>query len=250
MERAEIEDLTNSWALLALQGPLARCAVGAVLGEEAARLPLWGVVESTFHGEPFYAARVPECGEDGFVLFVPVALGAALWGSLCQLRQHFAVHSVGWEALNLRRVEAGIPWWGAELDASLVPLEARLDHAVSMRKGCYVGQEIIARIDARGHVNNLMAGFFVDGDPAAPLPEPGSEIRHNGKKVGKTATAVHSPRLARPIALGFLRRELHEVGTRVEAVTPQGPVDLEVTRLPFVPNDYPADSAATGSDGA
>ncbi len=238
MERAEIEDLTESWSLLSLQGPLSVPAAASVLGPEVTALPMGGVIQDEFEGTPLYMARVSHCGEDGVDLFVPAEKAPSLWASLCQHRPEFAVHSVGWQALNVRRTEAGIPWWGAELDATIVPLEARLDHAVDLRKGCYVGQEIIARIDARGHVNNLLSGFLVHGDA---LPPARAEIQHDGKRVGRVSTALHSLRLDRPVALGFLRRELHEPGTRVRAVTDAGPVELEVTPLPFVPHDHPVE---------
>lgn len=236
MERAEIEDLTESWALLSLQGPLSTYALGSVLGNDVSTLEMGEVTAGKFQEDALHAARVSRCGEDGFDLFVPAGTAAALWGALSQHRPEFSVFSVGWQALNVRRIEAGIPWWGEELTPSLVPLEARLDHAISHTKGCYVGQEIIARIHARGHVNNLLAGFFVVGDA---IPQRDTEIRHDGKKVGRVATVVGSPRLQRPIALGFLRRELQEPGTRVRAVTADGEVELEVTPLPFVPHDAP-----------
>lgn len=236
MERAEIEDLTESWSLLSLQGPQSPAALASVFGEEVLSIADNEIREECFDGERAYLARASHCGEDGFDLFVPAARAAALWGMLCQHRPNFAVHSVGWEAFNLRRLEAGIPWWGEELDKSVIPLEARLHHGISLTKGCYVGQEIIARIDARGQVNNLLAGFLVEGDT---LPPRGAEIHHEGKKVGKVSTALHSLRLNRPIALGYLRRELQDPGTEVEALTASGPVKLTVTPLPFVPHDYP-----------
>ncbi|MGV3721446.1 MAG: aminomethyltransferase family protein [Actinomycetota bacterium] len=238
MERAEIEDLTESWATLPLQGPMSPLAISAVLGEECTRLPMWGVRRLEFCGEPLYLARTPQCGEDGFDLMVPAHFAPALWAALCQHRCTLAVHSVGWEALNVRRVEAGIPWWGEELSPQIVPLEARLDHAIGVNKGCYVGQEIIARIQARGHVNNLLAGFTVLGER---LPERGAEITHDGKKVGTLSTVLHSLRLDTNIGLGFLRRELQEPGTRVTAATSHGPTELEVTALPFVPDDAPTE---------
>lgn len=236
MERAEIEDLTDSFALLSVQGPLSGRALAAVLGEEMLQLQPWDVRQTVCDGTPVWVVRATRCGEDGYDLFIAAEKAPALWAALCQNRPHFAVHSVGWEALNVRRVEAGIPWWGQELDGTIVPLEARLDHAVSRGKGCYVGQEIIARIDARGHVNNLLAGFLVRGDR---LPPVGAEVRHAGKKVGRVTSSVRSLRLDRPIALGFLRRELHAPGTRVEAGGDGETVELEVTPLPFVPNDLP-----------
>lgn len=243
MERAEIEDLTEGWSLLALLGPVSPCALGAILGDEITKLEMWGIAASRYHDETLYVSRIPHSGEDGFELYVPGHLAAALWADLCQHRAHFAVHSVGWQALNVRRVEAGIPWWGQELDPSIVPLEARLEHGISFKKGCYVGQEIIARIEARGHVNNLLGGFFIDGET---LPEKGAEIRHGGKKVGRVTSAVRSVKLDRPIALGYLRREHHAPGTRVEAVSGEDTVPLEVTPLPFVPHDYPTGETTHG----
>jgi glycine cleavage system T protein len=237
MERAEIEDLSDTWALLSLQGPLASHAVAPLLGDAVTQLPAWGVAEAQCDGTPVYVVRAAHCGEDGFDLFVPAARAASLWAALSQMRRAFAVHSVGWSALNVRRTEAGIPWWGQDLDPSLVPLEARLEHAISYNKGCYVGQEIIARIHARGHVNNLLAGFFIHGDS---LPPRGAEIQHNAKRVGRVSTALQSLRLKRPIALGYLRRELHEGGTRVQVTAEGAAVELEVTPLPFVPNDRPS----------
>lgn len=237
MERAEIEDISTGWAQLSVQGPMSVCALAGVLPARLADLPPLGVVQANFDGRQALVARVPRCGEDGFDVYVPAADAAALWSALCQHRGEVAVHSVGWDALNVRRVEAGIPWWGSELDSTIVPLEARLDHAISRTKGCYVGQEIIARIDARGHVNNLLAGFFVEGET---LPPTGAEIRRNGARVGRVTSAVHSCKLERPIALGFLRRELQEPGTRLEAFAPDHPpTPLVVTQLPFVPHDFP-----------
>lgn len=236
MERADIEDLTEAWACLSLQGPLSPCVLDATLGEDSSRIEAWGARQGEFEGQPVYYSRTRKIGEDGFDLVLPSELAPSLWAALCQGRREFAVHSVGWQALNIRRVEAGIPWWGEELDSTLVPFEARLDSAIHLHKGCYVGQEIIARIDARGHVNNLLTGFLVQG---RTLPARGTEIHSEGKRVGRVSTALQSLRLNRPIALGYLRRELQDPGTRVQALTPEGPVDLEVTPLPFVPDDYP-----------
>ncbi len=241
MERAEIEDRSEAWAALRVIGPMAVSALASVLGEAVCELDPWEVSTEQYGGEELYAARVPQSGEEGFDLLVPAPQAPSLWGALCQGRRGFAVQSVGWEAINTRRVEAGEAWWGAELDETIVPLEARLDHAVSRNKGCYVGQEIIARIDARGHVNNLLAGFLVHGEA---LPEPGAELQVGEKKVGRVTSAVHSPALGRPIALGFLRREHHAPGTRVEVVSAAGPMELEVTTLPFIPHAYTTEGLA------
>lgn len=241
MERVDIEDLSDSWAHISVQGPQSPQAAALVLTDEIADLPLWTGFTASFDLGPLHVFRISRCGEDGFDFYVPSAAAASLWSALCVSRPELAVHSVGKQALNVRRVEAGIPWWGAELDGTIVPLEARLEHAVDYNKGCYVGQEIIARIHARGHVNNQLAGFFIEGDL---LPQKGSEVRHEGKKVGRTVSIVHSLKLDRPIALGFLRRELQEPGTKVVAITDTAEVPLTVAALPFVPHDCPQVPAA------
>jgi folate-binding protein YgfZ len=231
MERAEIEDLTDVEALLSLQGPLAADALACVFGRETAALKPWEIREEQFQNLPVLIAGADHCGEGGFDLRLPAGLAADLWAALSQCRTEFGVESVGWDALNVRRFEAGIPWWGEELDSSVVPLEARLERAIHFQKGCYVGQEIIARIEARGHVNNLLAGFRVEGDA---LPPRNAEIRHEGKRVGRVTSAVHSLGLDAPIALGYLRREHQEPGTRLAAVTGDREIGLVVTPLPFV----------------
>ncbi len=236
MERADVEDISEGWAHISAQGPLAAQAAALVLTDEIADLPLWTGITSTFELGPLHVFRISRCGEDGFEFFVPTAAATSLWTALCVSRPELAVQSVGKRALNVRRVEAGVPWWGSELDGTIVPLEARLEHAIDYNKGCYVGQEIIARIHARGHVNNQLAGFFFEGDTPPPK---GSEIHHEGKKVGRTTSAVHSLTLDRGIGLGFLRRELQEPGTEVTAMTEAGEIPLTVAALPFVPHDCP-----------
>ncbi len=233
MERAELSPCREDLALLSVQGPAAIAAVRTVLGPAVDGCEMQDVTACPFLGSSLTAARWSHCGEDGFDLFVPRVVAAELY---TRLRIAGGVRPVGWEALNIRRTEAGIPWWGAELDPTIVPFEARLDAAISLNKGCYVGQEIIARIDARGHVNNMLAGFFL---LEGPLPPPGTEIRHAGKRVGRTCTALRSVELGRVILLGYLRREHQDPGTRVSLGEAGELGMLEVASLPFLKHGFP-----------
>lgn len=239
MERAEIEDLTHAWATLTLQGPRSREAMTALLGPEVLVMSFAAVQEFRWQETAILAARVSHCGEDGYDLMLPAECAAPLWADLCRNRSENAVHSVGWEAFNLRRTEAGVPWWGAELDPSVNPMEARLDHAVSLNKGCYVGQEIIARIHARGHVNNLLVGFFVEAGEDGALPREGAELYIDERKVGRLTTVLRSLRLGRPIALGYLRREFQEPGVEISALSDERRWRCRVAKLPFVPDASP-----------
>jgi folate-binding protein YgfZ len=183
-------------------------------------------------GLPLIVARASQTGESGFDLLAHAEIAPLIWERLAEAVRNVGGRPAGWEALNTLRVEAGLPWWGHELDSSIVPLEARLERAISFTKGCYVGQEIIARIDARGRVNNLLGGLRLSG---TTLPARGSRILGDGKAIGRITTAVHSPAVGGPIALAFMRREWSEPGrsVTVEAEGEQAPAESVV--LPFVP---------------
>ena len=114
------------------------------------------------------------------------------------------------------------------MDERTLPPEAVLEaRAISYNKGCYVGQEIIERIRSRGHVNRRLTGLLLDG----ALPPAGAKLLRDGKEVGVITTAVESPTLGRAIALGYLRREHWQPGTRLEV---EGGATAAVAELPFV----------------
>jgi folate-binding protein YgfZ len=115
---------------------------------------------------------------------------------------------VGHSALEVLRIEAGRPRWGAELDETVIPIEAGLrDRAISQTKGCYTGQEVIIRILHRGRVNWHLRGLFL-GD--VPAPAAGVELFRPGesKPVGRVTSACLSPLHDQTIGLGYVRREV------------------------------------------
>jgi glycine cleavage system aminomethyltransferase T len=113
-------------------------------------------------------------------------------------------------------------------------MEAGLEEVYSLTKGCYIGQEVVARVTYRGHVNRKLAGFAF---PDARIPAPGAPVRVDGKDVGRITSAVVSPALGRGVALGYLRREHWEPGTRVEVAGEGEPLQAEVAALPFYRRD-------------
>jgi folate-binding protein YgfZ len=232
MERVEIEDVSDQVALLSVQGPRSAEAVQAATGVEAAALEprSFSMVEGP-GAAPLIVARATHTGETGFDLVTDAAAAPLLWERLVEAVRRVGGQAAGWEALNILRVEAGLPWWGHELDPSIVPLEARLERAISMTKGCYIGQEIIARIDARGQVNNLMAGLRLAGDA---LPAAGSPILGDDRPIGHVTTAVHSPALGAPIALTYMRRQWTEPGRSVWVEAEGTRIPAESHGLPFV----------------
>ncbi len=213
-----------------------------VYGPRAVRLlqAVTGVDEAEWHALAPYAhrevgdgdgralvARVPDLGVPGFELFASPATTADLAE---RLRRAGAVDGTD-EAAEVARVEAGRPEWGIDMDDSTLAQEANLDalHAISYTKGCYTGQETVARVHFRGHVNRHLRGLLLSGDPMPPRGTPITDV--DGAAIGDIRSTVRSPRLG-PIALAMLRREAAP-DAEVVATWEGGSMRGRVVALPF-----------------
>ncbi|MBI4011022.1 MAG: aminomethyl transferase family protein [Candidatus Rokubacteria bacterium] len=225
-ERVEFEDVSAAWGILTLAGPAARAAAEKVLEQAVPELPLLHHVSRELDGLAVRLVRTGESGEEGYDLWTGPEGLPRLWERALAA----GAQPVGREAWNVLRVEAGVVWHGVDVDASTIVLEAPLEHAYSVSKGCYIGQEVVARVTYRGHVNRKIVGFVF---PDARIPAPGAAIRVEGKEVGRITSPVVSPALSRGLALGFLRREHWEPGTRVEVTADGDLLTAEVAALPF-----------------
>jgi tRNA-modifying protein YgfZ len=172
-------------------------------------------------------ARVPDMGVDGFRLIAPR-------GAIDDLRPMTVsqgARAVGSAAAECARIEAGRPAWGIDMDESTLPQEANLESlgAISYTKGCYTGQEVVARLHFRGHVNRRLMGLRVEGT-SAPLR--GAELSNaDGTPCGDVRSSIVSPRFG-PIALAMVRREV-DPGARVSVPREGDAAHAEVVTLPF-----------------
>lgn len=133
--------------------------------------------------------------------------------------------------VEVRRIEAGLPRYGVDVSEENFPFEANLERAISYTKGCYIGQELVARVKYRGHVNRAFAGLRLEGDT---VPPPGALIMAEGKEIGRVTSAARSLALGVPIALGYLRREHLEPGAHVTVGSGDPLLFARVAALPFV----------------
>ena len=142
---------------------------------------------------------------------------------------------VGAEAYEAVRIEAGVPVMGRELDESTIPAEAGVvDRSVSFTKGCYTGQELVARIDSRGgNVPRHLRGLVLAAEADAP-PPPGATLRADGKDVGQVTSVAFSPGLSSTVALAYVRRAV-EPPAEVDVVWDGGTSPARVEALPLVP---------------
>jgi folate-binding protein YgfZ len=208
----QLADLGGRLARLGLEGP----AAGAVATAARAALDAAGAV----------AAEYGWSGEPAVQLFVPVEACEPVLAALRAGAAGLGLVEADLEALEILRVESGTPRLGAELGEDVLPPEARLDAAVSTTKGCYTGQEVVARIRSRGQVKHLLVGLRFEGDEP---PTPGTPIEVDGKRVGEVTSAAHSPQ-AGAIALGFVTRPHDAPGSEVRVAGRPA----RVASLPFV----------------
>jgi folate-binding protein YgfZ len=164
-------------------------------------------------------------GRFGKDVFVPVE---AAEDFLNELRDKKAVE-IGDELFDVLRIERGIPLSGVDMDETTIVPELGLDGLISYNKGCYIGQEIIARIHFRGHIAKRLSGLIFEGENAAVKPT--DEIRSaEGKNAGKITSVAFSPGLGKTIALAFVRYDYLAEGTELKV----GDLTAAVKNLPFV----------------
>lgn len=225
-EDAELHDASAELALLRLLGPRTPELLGRLAGDAAAQPLAPGASRTaTLAGQPLLLLAPPAVGGfgvPGVDLLLPREGLQAVWSALTGA----GAAPLGYEALELLRVEAGTPRFGQDLVETTIPLEANLAHAISYNKGCYIGQEVIARATFRGHMNRTLAGFLL-GDAQAAA---GTDLMREGKRVGWLTSVVKSPRLGQWVALGYVRREV-EPGTALQLG--EGPHSATVQPLPF-----------------
>ncbi|HEX8000350.1 MAG TPA: aminomethyltransferase family protein [Pyrinomonadaceae bacterium] len=232
-----VAEMTNKIAMLSLQGARAGAILGATLGEEAARVERGCVSVGRWQERSVSVIRATHTGEDGFDLFISAEDAAPLFEALVQA----GARPVGFDALETLRIEAGQPRHNVDMDESNVVLETGLDEAVSYTKGCYIGQEIIARIHWRGHVAKRLAGLSFEDDRAIPA---GTKVRTpDGKDVGRVTSSAFSPRMGKQVALAYVKYDYLAPGTEVR-VSVDGDDERAalVCELPFVSGSWSADT--------
>ena len=169
----------------------------------------------------------------GFDLFVPNNSLGTVADKLIAAAKAVGGRACGWQAFETARIEAGIPRFGADMDETNIPLECGIEsRAVTYNKGCYIGQEVINRIHSVGHVNRELRGLRL-ADDLKTLPQRGDKLFHAGKEVGYVTSAVKSPSLNANIALGYVRREVNQIGNEL-TLQGTGESPAKIADLPFV----------------
>lgn len=224
-DKVKLEDATATLGQLAVYGPRAAELLTAA-GLPVEGLPTHGIVATTWGDAQLYIARCRPLGGAGYWLIAPPAALVALGATI----QEAGAAPLDEDTHEVLRVEAGYGAYGRELSQEYIPLETGLWGAVSFSKGCYVGQEIIARMESRGRLAKRLRGLrfatapLLPEAPATPL----AKLDAGGKEAGDLTSLVASPRHGL-IGLAYVRTAHAEPGTRLLVAG----AEAEVAELPF-----------------
>jgi folate-binding protein YgfZ len=225
-EKVYFEAADDAYAILSLQGPKAGEILARVAGSKVELEP-YAHAEMSIAGVPVRVVRRSDAATPGFHCWTAAEHAPVLMKAL---REAGAL-PVGAATAEVLRVEAGIPVYGQDVDESVILPETRLDAFWSYTKGCYIGQETVARVKYRGHINKGLAGLVLEGER---VPSHGDPIVAVDTEVGRVTSAVFSLALGKTVALGYVRREYFEPGSALSVRIGDDLVNARVAELPFV----------------
>ncbi len=219
MDKVEIEDISEKLVSIGVAGPKAAETLTKV-GIDASQLESGQIVDVVWQEIWISVVHSSHPQMDGYEIWLAPENVEKVWDALVAA----GATPVGSDALEMYRITRGVPRYGIDLRERDLPQETGQEHALNFSKGCYIGQEIVERIRARGNVHRTFIGFEVEGEP----PQPGTKVRANEKDVGEITSPTRLPN-GRTVALGYLRREVAVPGTVVQI----GEQIATVKKLPF-----------------
>ncbi len=213
MERVTVADRSAQVGTLGLAGPGAAATLGRALGEELSAMAPHGVRPGAVGDLDVLVSATDQLGGPGF----RISTARESVGELFEALERAGARPCGWEAMERSRIRAGVPRFGAELGPEVLFNEAGLDTAVSFTKGCYLGQEIVERVDARGKVGRRLMGLVIEG---SGVPAPGGVIANGERALGEVTSSARVG--ARVLAMGYIHRADNAPGSRLVVRPPEG----------------------------
>jgi len=229
--KAKMENCAESWGLLLVSGPKASHVLKASFGTDVADQKPVNFISAAIGGQTALVICTEETGERDYEILIPADGLVAAWERLMEAGAPHGIKPIGNQAREALRMEAGLPKAGPDLNEEIVPPEANLEEkAFSLTKGCYPGQEVVARMDTYGSVRRHLVGLVVKG---SAVPPKGAKLFSGDREVGWVSSATLSPELKTPIAFGFPVRDFSTAGTALTIEAGGTKYDATVQALPF-----------------
>lgn len=231
VEEVRVVDRTAEFARFGIVYARGTEAVERMGAANAKALPLFGEARLRLGDVECRAFRTDFCGDWGLDLFVPVERACEVEALLCDQKPAIDARKISGEAVQVRRIERGIPWPGSEITSEYLPAETRqLSRAVSYLKGCYLGQEVVERMRSRAVVARLLVLVKMTG---SDVPPSGAQLLGaDGNVVGSVTSACHSIEHSCPLVLGYVKAAQAGDGSKLIVRWEGGETNGEVIPLP------------------
>ncbi|NOK63874.1 MAG: aminomethyl transferase family protein [Chloroflexi bacterium AL-W] len=221
-DQVTLEPAGRTYTQIAIYGTQAESILAVATGISLKEIPLYHTVDATLAEASIIISRRKPLGGQGFTLYIPLEHSEAVQEHL----RNAGAMPLSEESFDILCIEQGYGAFGRELSTEYIPLETDLLDAVSFTKGCYVGQEIIARMESRNRLAKQLRGLRLSQPVTAP-----AKLVVDGKEAGDLTSAVVSPRFG-PIALAYVRTAHAAVGSTVHIASTD--VQGKVVDLPFM----------------
>lgn len=229
--KAKMENCVESWGLLLISGPKAAQVIQSAFGVDVTDLKPVNFVTAQIGGNQALVIRTEETGEVDIEILLPADGLSTAWSGVMEAGAKFGIKAIGNHAREALRMEAGLPKAGPDLNEEIVPPEANLEgKAFSLSKGCYPGQEVVARMDTYGNVRRHLVGLVLKD---SSVPSKGAKLFAGDREVGWISSAVRSPQLGQVIAFGFPLRDFSKAGTALSIEIDGARHEATVHTLPF-----------------
>jgi aminomethyltransferase len=229
-----VSDISDDWALIAVQGPKARSVLEKFPGLSAKtpldQLRYYRITQSDFGATPGLIARTGYTGEDGFELFVPVDNAAAVWDEIVEQGTTSGLQLCGLACRDTLRLEAGMPLYGHELGLEIHPYQAGLARVVDQQKERFLGKDGLP--DGVDPTRRVLVGLVAEGRRAPRADYPVIDQKTGGV-IGQVTSGALSPTLGYPIAMAYVDSEFSGVGTALAVDVRGQSLPVTVTKLPF-----------------
>jgi aminomethyltransferase len=228
----EVRDESDSWVLLAIQGPKSVEILSTITSAPLSELKYYAISEAKIADVDCLLARTGYTGEDGFEIYIPVAAAEKVFDALMAAGSKFDLMPTGLACRDTLRLEAGMPLYGHEMNEDVNPYQAGFGKVVRLDKpGDFVGKDALQKL-SESKPTRVLVGLIGEGKRAARADY---EIFTEGSEtaIGVVTSGALSPTLGYPVAMGFLNSDLAAVGSKVSVDVRGTRLAFEVVRLPF-----------------